>query len=160
LICLLLGLYAFQMLPVNWAGVGLIAAGGARMIAEAFLPRFGALGIGGLIAFVPGGLFLTDTGMPGFDLPVPCVIGLAVVSAGLIMVIGAVAARVHKRAVVSGREDMQGALGIVTSRKDGMIYADIRGESWRVMCHEPLSPGDQVKVVALDGLILQVVRLG
>lgn len=160
LICLLLGLYAFQMLPVNWAGVGLIAAGAAMMIAEAFLPSFGVLGIGGIIAFVLGGLFLTDTGIPGFDLSIPFLIGLAVVSAGLIMAIGTVAARVHKRAVVSGREDMQGALGVVTSRKDGMIYADVRGESWRVMCDEPLSPGDQVKVVALEGLILQVVHIG
>ncbi len=159
LICLLLGLYAFHMLPVNWAGVGLIAAGAAMMIAEAFLPSFGVLGVGGIIAFVLGGLFLTDTGMPGFDLSIPFLIGLAVVSAGLIMAIGAMAARAHKNAVVSGRENMLGATGVVTSRKAGMVYADVRGESWRVLCHEPLSPGDEVKVVALDGLILQVVRI-
>ncbi|HEY9572146.1 MAG TPA: nodulation protein NfeD, partial [Pusillimonas sp.] len=97
LICVLLGLYAFQMLPVNWAGVGLIAAGTAMMIAEAFLPAFGALGIGGVIAFVLGGLFLTDTGIPGFDLSVPFLIGCAVVSVVLIMAIGALAARAHKR---------------------------------------------------------------
>src|SRR3546814_1474911 len=85
------------MLPVNWAGVGLIAAGTAMMIAEAFLPAFGALGIGGVIAFVLGGLFLTDTGIPGFDLSVPFLIGCAVVSVVLIMAIGALAARAHKQ---------------------------------------------------------------
>ncbi len=160
LICLLLGLYAFQMLPVNWAGVGLIAAGSAMMIAEAFLPSFGALGIGGIIAFVLGGLFLTDTGIPGFDLSVPFLIGIAVVSAALIMAIGALAARAHKRAVVTGREEMPGLPGVVSSvGKDGIVYAEIRGESWRVQCKEPLSPGDAIQVVALDGLVLQVIRV-
>src|SRR3546814_9521164 len=104
-------MYAFQLLPVNWAGVGLIAVGSAMMIGEAFLPSFGVLGVGGIIAFVLGGLFLTDTGIPGFDLSIPFLIGLAVVSAGLIMAIGVLAARVHKRKVVSGREDMLGVVG-------------------------------------------------
>lgn len=159
LICLLLGLYAFQMLPVNWAGVGLVAAGTAMMIAEAFLPSFGALGIGGVIAFVLGGLFLTDTGIPGFDLSVPFLIGLAIVSAALIAGIGALAARAHKRAVVSGREEMPGLPGTVTSVDKGVAYAEVRGESWRVQCKEPLSPGDAIQVVALDGLVLQVIRV-
>src|SRR5690606_13991268 len=100
----------------------------------------------------------TDTGIPGFDLSIPFLIGLAVASAGLILAIGALAARVRKRSVVSGAEDMVGAVGTVTSGKGGMIYAEVRGESWRVSCNEPLSPGDRVRVVALEGLTLQVVR--
>jgi membrane-bound serine protease (ClpP class) len=159
LICLLLGLYAFQMLPVNWTGVGLIAAGTAMMIAEVFLPSFGALGIGGVIAFVLGGLFLTDTGIPGFDLSLPFLIGFAIASAALLMTIGALAARAHKRAVVSGREEMPGLPGVVTSVSKGVAYAEVRGESWRVRCKEPLSPGDAIQVVALDGLVLQVIRV-
>src|SRR3546814_12616724 len=111
-------MYAFQLLPVNWAGVGLIAVGSAMMIGEAFLPSFGVLGVGGIIAFVLGGLFLTDTGIPGFDLSIPFLIGLAVVSAGLIMAIGVLAARVHKRQVVSGREDMPGDVGMVTPNQE------------------------------------------
>ncbi|MGB3288883.1 MAG: nodulation protein NfeD [Burkholderiaceae bacterium] len=159
LICVLLGLYAFQMLPVNWAGVGLVAAGTAMMIAEAFLPSFGALGIGGVIAFVLGGLFLTDTGIPGFDLSLPFLIGIAVASAILIVTIGALAARAHRRAVVSGREEMPGLPGVVTSVANGMAYAEVKGESWRVLCKEPLSPGDAIQVVSLDGLVLQVIRI-
>src|SRR5690606_10758124 len=159
LICLLLGLYAFQMLPVNWAGVGLIAAGTAMMIAEAFLPSFGALGIGGVIAFVLGGLFLTDTGIPGFDLSVPFLIGIAIVSAALIVAIGALAARAHKRVVVSGREEMPGLPGVVTSVANGVAYAEARGESWHVRCKEPLAPGDSTQVVGLDGLVLNVIRV-
>src|SRR3546814_3730267 len=125
---------------------------------DLFLPSFGVLCVGGIIAFLLGGLFLTDTGIPGFDLSIPFLIGLAVVSAGLIMAIGVLAARVHKRKVVGGREDMLGVVGMVTSTKGGMIYADVRGESWRVSCSETLSPGDKVKIVAMDGLVLQIGR--
>lgn len=158
LICLLLGLYAFQMLPVNWAGVALIAAGMAMMISEAFLPSFGILGIGGIIAFILGGLFLTDTGIPEFDLSVPFVVGLAIASALLIMLVATMAARSHKMKIVSGREEMLGMVGVVSAIKDGMVYADVHGESWRVRCNEPLAPGDRIRVVAMDGLVLQVTR--
>ncbi len=158
LICLLLGLYAFQMLPVNWAGVGLVAAGTAMMIAEVFLPSFGVLGVGGIVAFVLGGLFLSDTGIPGFDLSVPFLIGLAAASAILLALIGGVAARAHRRAVVSGREEMLGLPGTVTTVSNGLAYAEVRGESWKVRCSEPLKPGDAVRVLAVDGLTLQVAR--
>jgi membrane-bound serine protease (ClpP class) len=159
LISLLLGMYAFQLLPVNWAGVGLIAAGTAMMIAEAFLPSFGVLGLGGIVAFVLGGLFLTDTGIPEFDLSIPFLIGLAVVSIALILLMGTMAAKAHRRAVVSGREEMLAMEGTVTSVAGGVAYAEVRGESWQVRSKEPLAPGDRIRVTALDGLVLQVVKL-
>lgn len=160
LICLLLGLYAFQMLPVNWAGVALIAAGAAMMISEAFLPSFGVLGIGGIIAFVLGGLFLTNTGIPEFDLSLPFLAGFGIACAALIVLTGTMAARAQQRKVVTGREEMLGIEGIVTSAVDGMAYAQVHGESWRVRCNEPLSTGDRIRVVAMDGLTLQVTRAG
>lgn len=159
-ICLLLGLYAFQLLPVNWAGVALIAIGAALMIAEAFLPTFGVVGIGGLVAFFFGGLFLMDTGVPGFDLSIPFLTGIAAVSAVLLLAIGTLAARAHRSQVVSGREEMIGLQGVVTLARNSVTYADVHGESWRVQCHEPLSTGDSVRVTAIDGLTLQVQRLG
>jgi membrane-bound serine protease (ClpP class) len=159
LICLLLGMYAFQLLPVNWAGVGLIAAGTAMMIAEAFLPSFGVLGLGGIVAFVLGGLFLTDTGIPEFDLSIPFLIGLAVVSIALILLMGAMAAKAHRRAVVSGREEMLGLEGTVTAVAGGSAYAEVRGESWQVRSKEPLAPGDRIRVSTMDGLVLHVVKL-
>lgn len=160
LICLLLGFYAFQMLPVNWAGVALVAVGTAMMIGEAFLPSFGVLGVGGIIAFVLGGLFLTDTGIAEFDLSIPFLIGVAIASAAIIMLIGTMAARSRNLKVVSGKEEMLGMEGVVASVVEGLVYADVRGESWRVRCNEPLLPGDRVRVVAMDGLILQVTRAG
>lgn len=159
LICLLLGMYAFQLLPVNWAGVGLIAAGTAMMIAEVFLPSFGVIGLGGIVAFVLGGLFLTDTGIPEFDLSIPFLIGLAVASVALLLLMGTMAAKAHRRAVVSGREEMLGLEGTVTSVAGGSAYAEVRGERWQVRSKEPLAPGDRIRVSAMDGLVLQVVKL-
>lgn len=156
LICLLVGLYAFQMLPVNWAGVGLIALGTTLMIAEAFMPTFGVAGVGGVIAFVLGGVFLMDTGVPGFDLSIPFLIGVAVVSAVFLFVIGAMATRAHKHRVVTGREEMVGLTGVVTAAGDTGGYAHIRGESWQVQSQQPLARGDHVRVLALEDLTLYV----
>lgn len=156
LISLLLGLYAFQMLPVNWVGVGLIALGTALMIAEAFLPTFGVVGAGGVVAFVLGGIFLTDTTIPGYGLSVPFLIGIAVACAILFFIVGAAAARAHRRRVVTGAEEMRGLSGVVTSVKGETAYAQVRGESWRVRSPRALAPGDHVRVVSLDGLTLSV----
>lgn len=157
-ICLLLGLYAFHLLPVNWAGVALLFVGASLMISEVFLPSFGVLGIGGVIAFVLGGLFLTDTGIPGFDLSLPFLIGLGVSSALLMMLAGTLAARAYKRKVVTGNEAMLNEVGTVTGTANGLVYAQIRGEQWRVVSDVPLVTGDRVRVVAVQGLILKVVQ--
>lgn len=159
LICLVLGMYAFHLLPVNWAGVALLFVGATMMIAEVFLPSFGVLGIGGVLAFVLGGLFLTDTGIPGFDLSLPFLIGFGVVSALLVLLAGTLATQAHKRRVVTGNEAMLGLEGTVTSANGGLRYAELRGEQWRVVCEDPLVTGDRVKVVGVQGLTLQVIRL-
>ncbi|MYN12114.1 nodulation protein NfeD [Pusillimonas sp. TS35] len=159
LISLLLALYAFQLLPVNWAGLGLLFAGIIMMVAEVFLPSFGALGVGGIIAFVIGGLMLTDTGIPGFDLSVPFLAGMAVAGAGLIILTGLLAARAARSTVMTGQEAMTGQEGRVSAVTGDMIYADIAGERWRVRATEPLTPGDRVIVRRVEGLTLQVDRL-
>ncbi|NMG15486.1 NfeD family protein [Aromatoleum bremense] len=159
LICLLVALYAFQLLPVNWTGVALIAIGATLMLAEAFLPSFGALGVGGIVAFVIGGLFLMDTEAPGFGIPLPFIIGLALVSAALILAVGSLAARTRKRAVVSGREALVDSIGTVTVVSGDGSWAQVQGESWRVTASEPLARGDRVRVVGMSGLTLQVERL-
>ncbi|MGE5028209.1 MAG: NfeD family protein, partial [Betaproteobacteria bacterium] len=85
-ICLLLGLYALHLLPVNYAGLGLILLGIAFMVAEAFVPSFGALGLGGVTAFIIGAVILIDTDVPGFGIPVPLIVTLAAASAAAIAV--------------------------------------------------------------------------
>ncbi|WP_341645699.1 NfeD family protein [Thauera sp. SDU_THAU2] len=156
-ISLLIALYAFQLLPVNWAGVALIAVGAGLMLAEAFLPSFGAFGIGGVIAFVVGGLFLMDAEAPGFGVPLPLLVGLALASAAILLAIGSFAARSFKRPVVSGREEMAGAVGMVLGPAGGGDWwVTVHGESWRARSEAPLAAGARVHVVRLDGLTLEV----
>ncbi|NMG54814.1 nodulation protein NfeD [Aromatoleum aromaticum] len=159
LICLLVALYAFQLLPINWTGVALIAIGATLMLAEAFLPSFGALGVGGIVAFVVGGLFLMDTEAPGFGIPLPFIIGLALVSAALILAVGSLAARTRKQTVVSGREALVNSVGTVTVVSGDGSWAQVQGESWRVTAPGPLAPGDRVRVVGISGLTLHVERI-
>ncbi|MBM9537626.1 NfeD family protein [Desulfobulbus alkaliphilus] len=156
-ISLLIALYAFQLLPVNWAGVLLLAIGSAMMLAEAFVPSFGVLGVGGVIAFIVGGLFLMDTEVPGFGIPLSLIIGLAVTSAVVILAIGTFAARSHRRPVVSGREEMVGALGtVIGPSEDGHYWIMAHGERWRARCQQSLEPGNRVKIERLDGLTVDV----
>lgn len=160
-ISLLIALYAFQLLPVNWAGVLLLAIGAALMLAEAFLPSFGVLGVGGIIAFVVGGLFLIDSEVPGFGIPPALVIGLALASAAILLAIGSLAARSFKRPVVSGREQMLGAPATVLGPAGaGCWWVAVHGEHWRARAAVALATGDTVRVDRIDGLVLEVSPAG
>ena len=157
-IALLLALYSFHMLPVNWAGVALLALGAILMIAELFLPSFGALGVGGFIAFILGGLMLFDSDQPAFDVGWPFVVGLALTSALAIAAFGAFALKSRRTPVVSGREEMLGAPGIVIAIDAGTTWAEVHGERWRVRGSAALALGDRVRVVRVDGLTLDVTN--
>lgn len=160
LIALLIALYALQLLPVNWAGVALLALGAGLMLAEAFIPSFGVLGIGGTIAFIVGALFLMETDAPGFGIPLPLIGGLALASLAILLGIGSLAKRSHQRPVVSGRENMPGSVGVVSGPAEGGgWWVTVQGENWRARSPVPLTPGSQVRVERLDGLTLEVSRL-
>ena len=162
-IALLLGLYALQLLPVNWVGVGLLLLGVALMIAEVFAPSFGALGVGGIVAFVFGGLMLIDTEAPGFGLPPGIVIGMALVSAAAILGLGSFAVRARRRPIVSGREELVGATGTVESIDAAVAWVRVHGEAWQARpatANNELAVGDRVRVSGLDGLTLIVRPLG
>ncbi|MDX9884196.1 NfeD family protein [Thauera sp.] len=159
-ISLLVALYAFQLLPVNWAGVLLLAVGAGLMLAEAFLPSFGVLGVGGIIAFVVGGLFLMDADVPGFGIPIALIVGMALASAAIIVAIGSFAARSLRRPVVSGSEEMLGALGRVErATDDGDWWIAVHGEHWRARSTQALAPGAHVRVTRIDGLTLTVTPI-
>ncbi|MDD0972977.1 NfeD family protein [Pseudomonas fontis] len=158
-ICLLLGLYALQLLPVNYAGVGLILLGLAFMIAEAFLPSFGIIGFGGVVAFVTGAVILMDTDVPGFGIPLPLIFALALVSALLLFGLIGMALKARKRVLVSGDAGLVGSLGLVTD-VDGddpfLGWVQAQGELWQAQSQTPLHPGQSVRVVARNGLQLAV----
>jgi membrane-bound serine protease (ClpP class) len=161
-IALLLALYALHLLPVNYAGLALMVLGIAFMAAEAFLPAFGALGIGGLIAFVLGSIMLIDeeTELPGFDIPYALIAGVAVASAGFLVFVLGMLAKSRRRAVVSGREHMIGAVGEALEDFDGEGWAHVRGERWKVHASGPLRRGQRLRVTGMRGLVLDVVPEG
>ncbi len=156
-ICILLGMYAFQLLPVNYAGLGLILLGIAFMIGEAFLPAFGSLGIGGLIAFVIGSIILIDTDAPGFAIPYALIGGIAAASAAFLILVVGMLVKGRRRPVVSGREEMIGASGVALEDIQREGWARVHSETWRVRASAPLAKGQRLRVTAIDGLTLDVV---
>lgn len=156
-ICLLLALYAFQVLPISFAGLGLILLGIAFMVAEAFLPSFGALGIGGVIAFVVGSIILMDTDVEGYTIAWPLIAGVAAVSAAFFFAVVAMAVKARKRQVVSGQEEMLGALGAALENfKEGEGRVRVHSEEWQARSDKPIKRGQKVKVIGIKGLILTV----
>jgi len=155
-ICLLLALFAFQVLPINFAGLVLMLLGIAFMVAEIFVPSFGALGIGGVLAFVIGSIMLLDTGIPGYGISIPIIVMFALTSAAFFMFVVGMAMKAQKRPVVSGAEELIGAAGKVTDDFDGEGRVRVHGELWQARCNIPLVKGQKIQVTALDGLTLVV----
>jgi membrane-bound serine protease (ClpP class) len=155
-ICLLLGLFAMQLLPVNYAGLGLIVLGLALLAAEVLSPTFGVLGVGGVIALLAGLLLLFDRDVPQLALPLWFLVAVAAASSAFVLLGGSMALRARKRPVVTGAEQLIGAPGVVHSAGPAGTWAQVHGESWRVESDRPLQPGQRVRVLARRGLVLQV----
>ena len=158
-ICLLLGLFALQMLPVNYAGLALILLGVAFLIAEAFVPAFGALGIGGIVALAFGAVLLIDSDAPGHGIPKALIALLSASSAAFILVVAGMAAKARRRPVVNlaaGSPALLGAIGELIEFSGGEGWAMIRGEHWRVRGAGDLRPGSRVRVTGARDAALEV----
>ncbi|MDH4555787.1 nodulation protein NfeD [Pseudomonas sp. BN417] len=158
-ICLILALYALQLLPVNFAGIALILLGILFMAAEAFMPSFGVIGFGGIAAFVVGAVILIDTEVPGFGIPLSVIITTAVASALLIFGIIAMAVRARRRALVSGDAMLVGSQATLLDLVANDPYSgwvQLQGERWQVRSEAPLRSGQRVRVLARNGLMLDV----
>lgn len=163
-ICLLVGLFALQLLPVDFAGLGLILLGIGFLVAEMFLPTFGTLGFGGIIAFAMGALMLFRTDVPGYGIPVGLVVGLTIITALFVFVVSSVALRARRRPVVSGSEALLGSIGEMLEDvpPSDSGWARVHGERWRVHIHEGpalLARGERVRVIGRHGLMLTVARM-
>jgi membrane-bound serine protease (ClpP class) len=157
-ICVLIALYAFHLLPVNYAGLALMLVGVGFMVGELFFPAYGSLGIGGVIAFVIGSVILIDTDVPGFGVPFSLVLGLAAGSAAFLFLVVGMMLKARKRPVVSGREELLGSSGEVLEDFEREGWARVHGETWRIRSAAPLKRGQRVRVAAMNGLLLDVVR--
>lgn len=156
IVCLLLAAYALQVLPVNYAGLALIIVGLALMTAEAFAPSFGALGLGGIAAFVFGAIMMFDSGIPGFGISITFVVALAAIFALLFIWLIGYLLKLQKRGAVSGMESIIGGIAAATHdfTGDGKVW--LEGEAWAARSKVAIKKDQQVVVRAMDGLTLEV----
>ena len=159
-VCLLLALYAFQVLPISYAGLGLIFLGIGLMTAEAFAPSFGILGLGGIVAFVIGSVMLMDTELPGYQIAMPMIAGFAVFSAALLVIALGLIVKSRRREAVTGIDHLLGQHAVVEMMGEEGAYVRLDGELWHAECAQPLAPEDKVTVDAVDGVILRVSKSG
>jgi len=155
-ICLLLALFALQVMPISYAGLALMILGIVLMVSEAFIPSFGALGVGGVIAFVIGSVMLIDTDLPGYGIPWALIVPFAIASALFSFFVVGMAIKARARPVVTGAEEMIGAAGEILEDMEHEGWARVHSEQWRVRSTVPLRRGSVVRVRARHDLILDV----
>ncbi len=158
-ICLLLALFAFQVLPINYAGLGLILLGIILMAAEAFVPSFGVLGIGGIAAFTLGSIMLTDTGVPGFNIHLELILGFAITSALLFILGLGLILKARREPAATGAEELLHKPAVALEDFDREGWVRLRSERWHAISDRPVRQGEQLKVLGIDGLTLYVTPL-
>jgi membrane-bound serine protease (ClpP class) len=145
-----------NLVPINYAGAALVLLGVALMVAEAFLPSFGVVGLGGIIAFALGSLLMFNTGVPGFGVAWPVVVGATAASAAFLFIGLGVAWRAHRRAVVTGEPALIGRTGRVVSWDGDHGQVHVHGETWQAQSVADLAPGQPVRIVARKDLTLVI----
>lgn len=156
IISLLLVLYAFQLMPVNYTGFTLILAGLTFMALEVYVTSYGVLGLGGIIAFIIGSLMLFDGRNPYYHLTLSLIFVMSFASFIFFYVLLQLAIQSHKKAIVTGKEGLIGSEGIVIGIRSDKIIVRVLGEIWEASTKEPLHMGQKVVVKACTGLVLQV----
>jgi membrane-bound serine protease (ClpP class) len=153
-ICLLMSLYAFQVLPINYAGLALLGIGLAFIIAEMFVSSGGILGLGGVVAFTVGSIMLFDDEY--IAVSIPLIGGTALVAGGFMLWILKKFSTLRHAQVVSGAEYMIGRTGTVIKDFSGRGRVEIDGESWLAESDQHLTAGQRIRVDAIDKLVLKV----
>jgi membrane-bound serine protease (ClpP class) len=155
-ISLLVGLFALNMLPINYAGAALVLLGIGLMVAEAHVGAFGVLGVGGIVAFVVGAIMMFPPGAPGFDLSLGIVVAAAVASALFVLLTVVLFLRSRRRPVATGSETLIGAEGEVLDWQADEGRVRVNGDIWRARAARPLTAGARVTVIERHGLVLKV----
>ena len=158
IICLLLGAFALQMLPINYAGLALIIVGIALLVTEAFSPSFGVFGVGGVIAFVVGAIILMDTDLPAYQISKPVIAGVAAVSVGVMVFVLGAAVRARRAKSASGKESMVGGRAEVVDDFQGKGRVRAFGEVWQAEGDADVvfEKDSRVTITGFDGLTVQV----
>jgi membrane-bound serine protease (ClpP class) len=157
-ICLLVGLYALELLPVNYAGLALMALGLGLLAAEIVTPTAGALGVGGVIAFVVGSVMLMNTAVPGYAVNLGLIAGIAVSAAGSLALLVRLVLRARRSPPSMGDTALlnEEAELLEPLTAGGEAWARVRGERWRVSSESALPAGAHARVVRRQGLLIWV----
>jgi membrane-bound serine protease (ClpP class) len=158
-ISLLIALFAFQILSVNYAGLALVAVGVGMIVAEFFFPTFGSLGLGGLIAFIVGSLILFDTDIPGMNIGLPVIAAVATVGGLAIVAMAWLASRSLRRTVVTGVQTMVGKTAEVLEAFNGKGRVRYGGEIWNAVSSSAVQAGQAVRITRVDGLTVWVEEI-
>nr|WP_237524228.1 nodulation protein NfeD [Shewanella sp. KX20019] len=157
-ISLIIALYAFQMLPLSYAGLALLMLGIVLLITESMLPSFGIFGLGGVAAFVVGSIFLFDTPQPQFQVSPVLIASIAFVSILFFVFALGYILRMRNNAVVSGQEAILGANATVIDDFEGQGFVFLNGERWNAISPQKLTQGQIVTIIKIDGLSLIVSK--
>ena len=160
-ICLLLGAFALQMLPINYAGLALIVVGIGLLAAEAFTPSFGLFGVGGGVAFVVGSIMLMDTDLPAYQLSLPIIAAATVFSVLILVFALGAAIRARRLRAATGKESMVGGTARVVADFTGEGRVRAFGEVWQARggAGVAFETDSRVIITAVDGLCLLVEPL-
>ncbi|MES2769695.1 MAG: NfeD family protein, partial [Bdellovibrionota bacterium] len=151
---------SFHKMDVWWGGLALMVLGVAFLIAEIFVASFGILGIGGIIAFVLGGIFLFDSSQTAYSLPLLTILPTAIVLGGTMIGVGYLLLRTRKLKVQTGSEEMLNKKAKVKNLEDSKNgHVQLHGELWKFASQEDLKINDQIIVIAVDGLTLKVKKI-
>ncbi len=157
-ICLLLALASFQLIPINVAGLLLIVLGMGLLIAELFVTSYGVLGIGGVIAFVIGSLFLVDTSQTNVTVSRGIIAGAAVGFSAIVLGIGYLAIKGRRGRASTGGEGMIGKVGEVRAAiapgVAGQLF--VNGEIWRAVSDQTIAAGTRARIITVSGLEVTV----
>lgn len=157
-ICLILAFYAFQTLPVNYAGLLLIILGLILFILEVKIISYGVLTIGGIISMILGSIMLFETPGPFIKLSIFVIIPSAIATALFFVLTFSLALKAYRRKPVTGYEELIGSEGVARTdiKDDGMVY--LHGEIWRAWSDEPIREGEKIVVESVSGLKIKAKK--
>lgn len=157
-ICLLLAGYGLQLLPLNYTGVGLMLLGVILIFAEALVPSFGIMGLGGIVALSLGAMIMVETDVAVYQVSLPLIAAITVAFALLLVATLRLFYKVRQKAPVSGIQTMVGASGITLTELNPSGMVEVYGEVWNAEADASIGKGENIKVVGNQGAHLKVSR--